>query len=546
MPPRSNYSRLGDESDERGNNNNNNFTSFSRSKPASRWFWLLAVVVILALFGGVGALVYFTTKERESEQPQLWNSITTDSVRAHLQRLQDIATNSSGTRAAGTIGYNRSVEYVIGQLEATNFYDVEVQPFAPQVYRIQASSLRVVQPVPFALVQATQFEVVRNSLVGNVTASIAPALAFGCNATDYSSGAVGTVAVVNRQVTGTVGQCDVATVAAAAKAAGAVAVVFVANPLPSLRVTFDGGNGVQSAIPLVVVSQSMNVTFAAPNVTVEIVTNALYEPIWTMNIIATVKSNGAGWADNRTIVIGSHLDSVPAGPGINDNGSGSMSNLAVALAAAALNLNYSTRVRHCWWGAEELGLLGSTAYVKSLPKEELDNILLNLNFDMLGSPNGVLYVDKINPNSTTVPEPVKVASLHIEDLFQMFFETVINKPWVPTKIDNPGRSDYAAFLAANIPAGGLATGAEELKTVAQQQVFGGLQGAQLDPCYHQACDTIDNIDWTYLLDNVRALAFTRATLGPAGECDSVAVFERHTAQYDDDRCVAQCGRHAFV
>jgi hypothetical protein len=279
----------------------------------------------------------------------------------------------------------------------------------------------------------------------------------------------------------------------------------------------------------------MNVTFAAPNVTVDDCHQRALRADLDDEHHCHRQEHGAGSADNRTIVIGSHLDSVPAGPGINDNGSGSMSNLAVALAAASLNLTYSTRVRHCWWGAEELGLLGSTAYVKSLPKEELDNILLNLNFDMLGSPNGVLYIDKINPNSTTVPEPVKVASLHIEDLFQMFFETVINKPWVPTTIDNPGRSDYAAFLAANIPAGGLATGAEELKTVAQQAVFGGLQGAQLDPCYHQACDTIDNIDWTYLFDNVRALAFTVQHLGSAGERDGVAVLERHAAQRDDSR-----------
>jgi Zn-dependent M28 family amino/carboxypeptidase len=452
-------------------------------------------------------------KRREAEQPQLWNAISADSVRAHLQQLQDIANNSSGTRAAGTIGFNRSVEYVVSQLEATGYYDVQVQYFAPQVYRIQPSSLSVVEPLPVALVQGTQFEVVRNSLVGNVTAALAGVAAFGCNASDYSAANGGAIAVVERQVTGTPGQCDVATVAAAAKTAGAVGVVFVANPLPSLRVTFDGGNGVQSAIPLVVVARAMNQTFTAPNVTVSIATNALYEPIFTMNVIANAKSSGAGSADNRTIVIGSHLDSVPAGPGINDNGSGSMSNLAVALAAASLNLTYSTRVRHCWWGAEELGLLGSTAYVKSLNASELDSILLNLNFDMLGSPNGVLYIDKINPNSTTVPEPVKVASLHIEDLFQMFFETVINKPWVPTTIDNPGRSDYAAFLAANIPAGGLATGAEEEKSVAQQAVFGGLQGAQMDPCYHEACDTIDNIDWTYLFDNVRALAFTVQHLG---------------------------------
>jgi hypothetical protein len=158
---------------------------------------------------------WFTSRRKnaKSEQPQLWNSITADSVRAHLQQLQDIATNSSGTRAAGTIGYNRSVEYVVSQLEATNYYDVEVQPFAPQVYRIQPSSLSVVAACCRLLwCKATQFEVVRNSLVGNVTAGIAGRARRLAATPPITVAAPGTVAVVARQVTGTPGQCDVATV----------------------------------------------------------------------------------------------------------------------------------------------------------------------------------------------------------------------------------------------------------------------------------------------------------------------------------------------
>ncbi|HKY53991.1 MAG TPA: M28 family peptidase, partial [Anaerolineales bacterium] len=55
-----------------------------------------------------------------------------------------------------------------------------------------------------------------------------------------------------------------------------------------------------------------------------------------------------------------------------------------------------------------------------------------------------------------------------------------------------GRSDYGPFIAVGIPAGGLFTGAEGIKTATQASVYGGTAGQQYDPCYHLACDTFDN------------------------------------------------------
>ena len=46
-----------------------------------------------------------------------------------------------------------------------------------------------------------------------------------------------------------------------------------------------------------------------------------------------------------------------------------------------------------WFSAEELGLLGSTAYVAGLPQSERDKIEAMLNFDMIGSPNYLRFVD---------------------------------------------------------------------------------------------------------------------------------------------------------
>ena len=61
----------------------------------------------------------------------------------------------------------------------------------------------------------------------------------------------------------------------------------------------------------------------------------------------------------------------------------------------------------------------------------------------------------------------------------------------PTAFD--GRSDYDAFISVGIPAGGLFTGAEDVKTAEDAAIYGGTAGLAYDPCYHQACDDIGNI-----------------------------------------------------
>ena len=59
-----------------------------------------------------------------------------------------------------------------------------------------------------------------------------------------------------------------------------------------------------------------------------------------------------------------------------------------------------------------------------------------------------------------------------------------------------GRSDYDGFIRNGIPAGGIATGAEGIKTRKEQRMFGGEAGEWYDPCYHQSCDTVANLNMT--------------------------------------------------
>jgi Zn-dependent M28 family amino/carboxypeptidase len=174
---------------------------------------------------------------------------------------------------------------------------------------------------------------------------------------------------------------------------------------------------------------------------------------------------------NNVIMAGAHLDSVQRGPGINDNGSGSGALLEVAEQMAKVKPR--NMVRFAWWGAEEAGLVGSTAYVNSLSQEELDRITLYLNFDMVGSPNHVFFIYDGDDSDGVGFGPGPEGSAQIEKTFERYFESV-GEPYKGT--DFSGRSDYGPFIAAGIPSGGLFTGAEGIKTAEEAAIWGGTAG----------------------------------------------------------------------
>ncbi|WP_164842723.1 M28 family metallopeptidase [Actinoplanes solisilvae] len=217
----------------------------------------------------------------------------------------------------------------------------------------------------------------------------------------------------------------------------------------------------------------------------------------------------------NTLMVGGHLDSVTAGPGINDNGSGSAGILEVALAVSRASFQPDRHLRFAWWGAEELGLRGSTAYVNSLTAAQRREITGYLNFDMIGSPNpGYFLYDGDNSDGTGAG-PGPAGSAQIEQTLAAYFTSI----GVPTRgTDFDGRSDYGPFIANGIPAGGIFTGAEGRKTAAQVQLWGGT-ASTFDPCYHASCDTTANINDTALDRNSDAIAYAvwnLAAAPPAG------------------------------
>jgi Predicted aminopeptidases len=289
----------------------------------------------------------------------------------------------------------------------------------------------------------------------------------GCEAADFTGFTAGNIALVQR------GTCTFQQKALNAIAAGAVGVVVFNEGQPGRTDVVQGtlGDPTGQSVPVIGTSFAIgeelyNLTKAGP-VTVHLTTQTISETRTTHNVYADT----TGRAD-RTVVVGAHLDSVAEGPGINDNGSGSAANLEVALQFKKLGIQPQNRVRFVWWSAEEEGLLGSTFYVSQLSARDIKDTMANLNFDMVGSPNPVRFVYDGDGSATPVAGPN--GSKNIEKIFTDYFGS-LGLATDPTAFD--GRSDYGPFIAAGIPAGGLFTGAEGIKTPAQAAVYGGTPGS---------------------------------------------------------------------
>ncbi|MFE2169720.1 M28 family metallopeptidase [Streptomyces sp. NPDC059447] len=219
-----------------------------------------------------------------------------------------------------------------------------------------------------------------------------------------------------------------------------------------------------------------------------------------------------GGDPNSVLMAGSHLDSVTGGAGINDNGSGSAAILETALAVSRAQLQPTKHLRFGWWGAEELGLVGSKYYVNNLPAAEKTKISGYLNFDMIGSPNPGYFVYDDDPT--------------IEQTFKNYYAGL----GIPTEIETEGdgRSDHAPFKSAGIPVGGLFSGADYVKTAAQAQKWGGTSGQAFDRCYHSSCDSLTNINDTALDRNSDAIAYAIWNLGAATPVPPGPSFENTT------------------
>ena len=454
-------------------------------------------------------------RQNNNTYAKLLGCVTLEGVRAQQRALQEIADANDdpfypGTRAAGTEGYAKSVAYVEGRLEAAG-YDVTLDPFEFQFnFPVVLEQLTPVS----ASYESGSFT---NSGSGEVTGRVIPvdinlvpprASTSGCEAADFSGldfSGPNDIALIQR------GTCTFAAKSLNAVAAGAEAVViFNQGNTPEREGLIIGTLAPDSVdIPVVGASFADGAALAQPGSTAHVFVRPS-ETRTDYNVIA----ERTGVNDDNVVMTGAHLDSVTAGPGINDDGSGSAALLEIALKMA--KVEPQNTLRFAWWGDEEGGLVGSTAYVDGLSPQERDRIGLYLNFDMVGSPNYIFMTFDADESTFEAPVPVPPGSTAIEDLFESLY-TSAGEPYDDTAFD--GRSDYQAFIGAGIPAGGLFTGAEVVKTAEQQAIWGGTTGAQFDPCYHQACDTFANVA-THALD-VNSDLIAYALLTYAYSTDSV-------------------------
>ena len=446
----------------------------------------------------------------------LRNRVSTDAMMAHLSKLQDIANANNGTRAVGTPGYEASVDYVVNTLHNSGF-DVQTPEFSARVFHADKGSVTVNGKT----VDGSAVEYSLGTGPDGVTGPLLAASAGekpGCTASDYDGLPVkGAVVLVDR------GGCPFNQKENAAAERGAVAIV-VADNVDEQQMGGTLGADSDVKIPVVSVTKSIGAQLRAQPGPTTIKLNASTQSFRARNVIAQTKTG----SPTDVVMAGAHLDSVPAGPGINDDGSG-----VAAVLETAVQLGNSPQVhsavRFGFWGAEELGLIGSRNYVASLNLDQLKDIALYLNFDMLASPNPGYFTydgDQSLSLDARGKRVVPEGSAGIERTLVGYLKTA-GKTAQDTSFD--GRSDYDGFTLAGIPAGGLFSGAEAKKSDEQSKLWGGTPDQPFDPNYHQKGDTLDHIDRISLGINGGGVAYAVALYSQdLGGRNGVPVMEDRT------------------
>ncbi len=455
---------------------------------------------------------------------KLREAVTVEGIMEHQRAFQDIATITGGNRLSGAPGYDASADYVAGKaaeagLEVSRFdFDYELDllaDYTPPVLDIVsgAPARSFVPGIGGTLFSEGDFGSMYASPSGDVTAPVwaadldlDPATAAGntsgCQAADYAGMPQGAIVVLQAGTS-----CSLGTKFFGAVQLGAGAIVWfdaaggdwinvTGITVPSVAARLDSASALVNGVEK-----------GATGVTARLKVDWRPGTYATSNVIAETQDGDP----DSVIVVGAHLDSVGVGPGINDNGSGSAAILEIA--EQVRKVKPRSKIRFMWFGAEEHGLLGSQAYVDSLPESEREKITAMLNFDMIASPNFVRFVYDGDLSDSEPPEGgAPAASADIERLFLDYFAEE-GLETEPTAFD--GRSDYGPFIFAGIPAGGLFTGAEVLKTEEQAAIYGGAAGVAYDPCYHLGCDDIDNLSLVALDQMSDAAAHATITLAQA-------------------------------
>ena len=370
------------------------------------------VLLVIAVILGLALVFRRTTVVEDNPKPpapdpsNLAANIQSADLMTHLNALQSIAMSFNKTRVITLGGFNASVDYIYTTLQQNTNYKLQKQYFPVERWYVNVGQTSLTSfdsdGTSYTYEYGNDYMPITNSGVQgpNVeNSTVAYVANGGCMQADWDgynntvSEIAGQIAIVERFDF----LCNFSRQAQWAQNYGAIGlIVYNTENNPDLRTnlavtqytripvfltTFQVGNGFwQAAQAGKGFYITMNLNLANTNTTV------------VTNIIADTTTGDV----TSTVVVGSHMDSVQAGPGVNDNGSGSSANLAMALQVDKMLkaglLTLPNRIRFMWYGAEEQGLLGSRYHVQQAQQsmvvgERTSDYAVMVNYDMLGERN---------------------------------------------------------------------------------------------------------------------------------------------------------------
>ncbi|KAG4439944.1 hypothetical protein IFR05_004570 [Cadophora sp. M221] len=429
------------------------------------------------------------------ESGKLRRGILRSELIAKAIALESFAYNTpQRNRQIGTSGHNTTINWLKNTLEQYgSYYKTYFQSY-PMLLHV-AANLTVNE-------KSLEVYALGMSPSGKARGPLVHVPNLGCQKSDFPADLTGKIVLISR---GTCQSAIKVAYAGAANASGAI-IFNVNNPLYSsmngysLQKTstpegpFVPTGGITKADGLDLVAQLDAGVSIIADLSTETVNKTTY------NVIAQT----TGGDQDNVLLLGAHTDSIAAGPGINDNGSGTNSLLEIAMQLPKYSVKNA--VRFGWWTAEEPGLLGSTFYVANLNQSEINKIRLVLNFDMLASPNYIYSI--YDGDGSAFNETGPPGSAEAEAAFQNYFTSIAHFNY--TEIEFDGRSDYGPFLDVGIPCGGIDTGAEGIKTVEEQAMFGGKAGVAYDINYHGKGDNLSSLHLGAWTEMTKALAHMTA------------------------------------
>jgi hypothetical protein len=282
----------------------------------------------------------------------------------HCEMFQTIADVYGGIRASGSPGFMASMEYVLAKLVDAGYNVYTSDVIADYFHEVLPPKLEG----PIEYTSPSNDPMTYYTYPGSASGTVeAPVSAVdldydpdsesdtstsGCEAEDFDGFPVGNIALIGR------GACSYNTKLDNAVAAGASGVILT-NEGTSGR-TDATGNRFRKNFPLPIMfgssmlGMSLLEALDADNTTsFKITTDVICEKRVNKNILAETEYGD----DSKTIMIGSHLDSVFEGPGIQDNTSGSSAALELALQFKKNGWDsedvLKNKIRFAWWASEE-------------------------------------------------------------------------------------------------------------------------------------------------------------------------------------------------